>query len=250
MKQTVAIAWAICAILYSDSGGDPPAPRRATLLSSTQETAAKGKNSLASQDNARPQPRVMPSTAMVSFKDGLLTIVAQGVKLRDILDQVREATGAAVHAPAPALNELVTAHLGPRPPAQVIAALLKGSHVSYVIVDVAGSGKIQAIEVLPEPSPEAGRGSHQPTADARTSAASETEAVREKALLVGQTGGDEGVWDDVDVGTLLNPVASPPVNRITSAPGRPGHLNRDFQPEVNPARTNTLLPRSRYQLTQ
>ena len=219
MKQTVAIAWAICAILYSDSGGDPPAPRRATLLSSTPETPVKGKNSLASQDNARPQPRAMPATTVVPFKDGLLTIVAQDVKLRDILDQVREATGAAVHAPAPALNELVTAHLGPRPPAQVIAALLKGSHVSYVIVDVAGSGKIQAIEVLREPSPEAGRGSHQPSADAQTSAASETEAVREKAPLVGQTGGDEGVWDDVDVGTLLNPVASPPVTYISVKSG-------------------------------
>ena len=208
MKQTVAIAGAICAILYSDSGSDPPAPRCATQLSSTQETPAKGKDSLA-QANARPQRRAMPSTVVVSFKDGLLSIVAQDVRLRDVLDQVREATGAAVHAPA--LNELVTAHLGPRAPAQVIAALLKGSHTSYVIVDVAGSGKIQAIEVLREPSPEAGRGSHQPTADAETSAASETEAVREKALLVGQTGGDEGVWDDVAVGTLLNPVASPSV---------------------------------------
>jgi hypothetical protein len=209
MKQTVAIAGAICAILYSDSGSDPPAPQRVTQLSSTQETPAKGKNSLASQDNARPSPRATPSTAVVSFKDGLLTIVAQDVKLRDILDQVREATGAAVQAPA--LNELVTAHLGPRPPAQVIAALLKGSRASYVIVDAAGSGKIQAIEVLREPWAEAGRGSRQPAADAKISVASETEAVREKALLVGQTGGDEGVWDDVDVGTLLNPVASAPV---------------------------------------
>jgi hypothetical protein len=151
----------------------------------------------------------MPSRAVVSFKDGLLTIVAQDVKLRDILDQVHEATGAAVHAPA--LNELVTAHLGPRPPAQVIAALLNRSQASYVIVDLAESGKIQAIEVLQEPSPAARRGANQPTADAETSAAAETEAVRGKALLIGQTGGDEGVWDNVDVGTLLNPVASSPV---------------------------------------
>jgi hypothetical protein len=207
MKPTVAISGAMCAILYGDSSSDPAATQRTTQLASTQGTATTGKNTPAS--HARPQPRAMPATAVVSFKDGLLTIVAQDVKLRDILEEVRVATGAAVHAPA--LNELVTAHLGPRPPAQVIAALLKGSHASYVIVDVAGSGRIQAIEVLREPSPEAGSGSHQPTADAETSDASETQAVREKALLVGQTGGDEGVWDDVDVGTLLNPVASAPV---------------------------------------
>jgi hypothetical protein len=200
MKQTVAIAGAICAIFYSDSG-DLPGPQRPTQLWSTQGTPVEGRNSLASEGNARPRPRAMASTAAASFKDGLLTIVAQDVKLSDILDQVREATGAAVHAPA--LNELVTAHLGPGPPAQVIAALLRHSHASYVIVDVAGSGKMQAIEVLRESLPDAERGSHQPTVDAETS--------REKALLVGQTGGDEGVWDDVDVGTVLNPVVSPPV---------------------------------------
>jgi len=124
MKQTVAIGSGSDSGSGSGSGSgsDPPAPRCATQLSSTQETPAKGKESLA-QDNARPQPRAMPSTVVVSFKDGLLSIVAQDVKLRDILEQVREATGAAVHAPA--LNELVTAHLGPRAPAQVIAALLK-----------------------------------------------------------------------------------------------------------------------------
>jgi hypothetical protein len=208
MKQTVAIAGAICAIFYSDSG-DLSGPQRATQLWSTQGTPVKGKNSLALKDNAQPRPRAMASTAAVSFKDGSLTIVAQDVKLSDILDHVREATGAAVHAPV--LNELVTAHLGPGPPTQVIAALLKHSHASYVIVDVGGSGKMQAIEVLPESLPEAESGSHQPTADAETSAASETEAARAKALLVGQTGGDEGVWDDVDVGTLLDPVTSPPV---------------------------------------
>jgi hypothetical protein len=87
----------------------------------------------------------------------------------------------------------------------VIAALLNRSHASYVIVDVAESGNIQAIELMQEPWPDAGRASHQPTVYAETSATAETEAVREKALLIGQTGGDEGVWDNVDVGTLLDP---------------------------------------------
>jgi hypothetical protein len=77
------------------------------------------------------------------LKDGLLTIAAEKVKLSDMPDRVRETTGARVDAPA--LDQPVTAHLGPQPAAQVIAD---------------------------------------------------------------QTGGDEGVGDDVDVGTLLNPVGS------------------------------------------
>jgi hypothetical protein len=136
----------------------------------------------------------------------LLTVAAEKVKLRDILDRVGETTGARVDAPA--LDQLVTVHLGPQPPAQVIAALLGGFRVSYIIVGSAGSGKIQAIEVMSEPSPAARPGSPESAGNADTGVATQTEAARTKALFLGQTGGDEGVWDDVDVGTLLNPVAS------------------------------------------
>jgi hypothetical protein len=142
----------------------------------------------------------------VSLKDGLLTIAAEKVRLRDILDRVGETTGAKVDAPE--LDQLVTVHLGPQPPAQVVAALLGGSRVSYIIVGSAGSSRIQAIEVMREASPAARPGSPQPAGNGDTGAATQSEAARTKALFLGQTGGDEGVWDDVDVGTLLNPVAS------------------------------------------
>jgi hypothetical protein len=140
------------------------------------------------------------------LKDGSLTIAAEKVKLRDILLRVGETTGAKVDAPA--LEQLVTVHLGPQPPAQVIAALLGGFRVSYIIVGSAGSGKIQAIEIMREPSPAARPGSSQPAGNADTGVATQSEAARTKALFLGQTGGDEGVWDDVELGTLLNPVAS------------------------------------------
>jgi hypothetical protein len=76
-------------------------------------------------------------------------------------------------------------------------------------VKLVGSRKIQAIEVMREPA--ARPGSPQPAGNAETGGTTQSEAARTKALFLGQTGGDEGVWDDVDVGTLLNPVASSPV---------------------------------------
>jgi hypothetical protein len=151
------------------------------------------------------------------LKDGLLTIAAEKVKLREILDRVRETTGARVDAPA--LDQLATVHLGPQPPAQAIAALLGGLHLSYIIVSSAGSGKIQAIEVMPAPSLAPRPGSPQPAGNTDTGVATQSEAATTKALFLGQTGGDEGVWDDVDVGTLLNPVASSRV-AVESSPAQ------------------------------
>jgi hypothetical protein len=198
MKPAVAITGTICAAIAAAAAISAFSVR--THLADSQKAPSTGKGALFLP------PGAGSAAAVVSLKDGLLTIAADKVKLRDILDRVRETTGAKVDAPA--LDQLVTVHLGPQPPAQVVAALLGGSGVSYIIVGSAGSSRIQAIEVMREPSPAARPGSPQPAGNADTGIAPQSEAARTKALFLGQTGGDEGVWDDVDVGTLLNPVAS------------------------------------------
>jgi hypothetical protein len=201
MKPALAITGTICAAIATAAAISAFSVR--THLADSQKAPSTGKGALFLPPGARS------ATAVVSLKDGLLTIAAEKVKLRDILDRVRETTGAKVDAPA--LDQLVTVHLGPQPPAQVIAALLGGFRVSYIIVGSAGSSKIQAIEVMREPSLAERPGSPQPAGNADTGVATQSEAARTKALFVGLTGGDEGVWDDVDVGTLLNPAASPPL---------------------------------------
>ena len=146
-----------------------------------------------------PRPAPAPS-AVVAYQNGLLTITAQNATLHEIMDRVRESTGAMVEAPA--LNERVTVQLGPQPPAIVLAALLEGSPVNYVIVGGVGdTNVIRAIQVTPKPV--AGPDPAPSPAVAEAEAAAVAAAAQTRALFIAQTGGDEGVWDN-------EPPAPPP----------------------------------------
>jgi len=154
---------------------------------------------------ASSQPAPAPS-AVVSYQNGLLTITAQNATLQQIVEKVRDSTGATVEAPA--LNERVTVSLGPQPPAAVIAALLEGSHVNYVIVG-GERDTVKVIQITPEPggTPEPVAAPPPPRED------TEAEAARAKAMFVAETGGDEGVWDNAPQSppqTVVSPVPTPP----------------------------------------
>lgn len=70
----------------------------------------------------------------VTYRGGLLTIVAQNSTLLDILTAVRKATGAAVDAPPSLAGERVATRLGPAPPRDVLTALLNGSRFDYILL--------------------------------------------------------------------------------------------------------------------
>ena len=80
--------------------------------------------SLAEQPSTPPQ---------VSYRDGMLTIVAQNSSLGDILREVHKSTGAAIDVPANA-TERVVARIGPGPARDVLASLLNGSTFDYVML--------------------------------------------------------------------------------------------------------------------
>jgi len=177
---------------------------------SDQPPAAPAHRARKAQPKGGPVPAVVASrpapapSAVVACQNGLLTITAQNATLREIMDRVRESTGAVVEAPA--LNERVTVQLGPQPPAIVIAALLEGSPVNYVIVGGAGDANaIRAIQVTsetvagPEPAP------------SPAVAEAEAAATRARDLFIAQTGGDEGVWDN-------EPPSPPPPAAPTPVP--------------------------------
>jgi hypothetical protein len=63
----------------------------------------------------------------------MLTIVAENSTLGDIMNAVKARTGATVDAPG-GLTERVATRLGPAPPREVLADLLKGSHYDYVMM--------------------------------------------------------------------------------------------------------------------
>ncbi|PYX82584.1 MAG: hypothetical protein DMG70_14255 [Acidobacteria bacterium] len=123
MKRALAIACAVCIV-----GGTAAAKPSSSAVPRTRPVYRRQKaKPLPSEVVDRPQPA--PASAVLgSFQNGLLTVAAKNATLREIIDGVRDSTGAV--AEAPTLNERVTVYLGPQPPAQLIAALLEGSHMN------------------------------------------------------------------------------------------------------------------------
>ena len=80
-----------------------------------------------------------PTTPQVTYRDGMLSIVAENSTLADILAAVRKQTGAAIEMPPSASNERVVMRIGPAPPRDVVSALLSGSPYDYVIVGAENS---------------------------------------------------------------------------------------------------------------
>jgi hypothetical protein len=77
------------------------------------------------------QPAVAPE---VSYRAGMLTIVARNSTMSDILNAVRRVTGATVDRPAGTGNERVVGTFGPGIPRNVLAQLLNGSRYDYIIL--------------------------------------------------------------------------------------------------------------------
>lgn len=141
----------------------------------------------------------------VSYEDGLLSISAQDAPLSDILAQLHQRTGATIDAPAD-MDDRIAAELGPGPAVQVVAALLEATHFNYVIAGAANKpGAVLSIQLTVKPSfDEATPAPAAPEEDRPVAPQSST-----KANL---TGGDEGVWDDVEV-----PAATPAPPADTAA---------------------------------
>ena len=69
----------------------------------------------------------------VSYAGGQLTIVARNSTMADVLNGVKQKTGAAVDMPV-ASSERVVGRFGPGAPRDVLAQLLNGSHYDYVLL--------------------------------------------------------------------------------------------------------------------
>jgi hypothetical protein len=81
-----------------------------------------------------PTPEHGPSSPPeVNFQDGKLTIVARNSTMGDVLNAVKQKTGAAVEMP-PVSSERVVGQFGPGAPRDVLAQLLNGSHYDYVLL--------------------------------------------------------------------------------------------------------------------
>ena len=77
----------------------------------------------------------------VTYVNGLLAINAENSTLADVLAAVRVSTGADVEAPS-GLKDRVVVKLGPAPAGEVLADLLNGSGLDYVIVGSPNDSKV------------------------------------------------------------------------------------------------------------
>lgn len=166
------------------------------LTSAQQKTAAAQaekpapKQALATVPLAPPPPQ---SSLVVAYKDGALAITAQDATLREIFEEIHNSTGAVIESPA--LDQRVSARLAPQPPADVIAALLAGTHLNYAILGGSSDrDPIQRIIVTAIPTP----GPQSPGPDQNAALVEAAVKARARAQLhfAEETGGDEGVWDN------------------------------------------------------
>jgi hypothetical protein len=96
-----------------------------------------------------PTPEHGPSSPPeVSFQGGKLTIVARNSTMADVLNAVKQRTGAVVDMPAVS-SERVVGRFGPGAPRDVLAQLLNGSHYDYVLVgSPADPGALQKVVLM------------------------------------------------------------------------------------------------------
>ena len=81
-----------------------------------------------------PTPEQGPSSPPeVSYQAGQLVIVARNSTMADVLNAVKQKTGASVEMPTSS-SERVVGKFGPGAPRDVMAQLLNGSHYDYVLL--------------------------------------------------------------------------------------------------------------------
>ncbi len=81
-----------------------------------------------------PMDQLPAAAPKVSYENGMLTIAAQNATLGEILQNVRQLTGATIDVPPAGANERVVVQLGPGAPRDVLAALLNGTSFNYVML--------------------------------------------------------------------------------------------------------------------
>jgi len=121
---------------------------------------------------SQPEPPATPehgpsSPPDVIFKGGQLTITARNSTLGDVLNAVKQKTGASVDMPASS-SERVVGQFGPGAPRDVMAQLLNGSHYDYVLMgspaDPGALNKIVLMARASGPEPAAPPQQSQPSA--------------------------------------------------------------------------------------
>jgi hypothetical protein len=86
------------------------------------------------ENNTAPAPQRLENGVSVYFANGILEIHARNATLSEVLFQVQKQTGAEISIPSGTEQEHVGADFGPGPANEVLADLLNGSDLNFVVV--------------------------------------------------------------------------------------------------------------------
>jgi hypothetical protein len=91
-----------------------------------------------------PQVQVVPQTASgtisVDYRNGLLSVVADKAELGKVLQLVGAKLGTSIEVAPEVTAEPVVAHIKAAPPAQVLAQLLDGPQLEYIVIGADETG--------------------------------------------------------------------------------------------------------------
>jgi len=137
--------WILAVVLVFAAGLTEPAQRALSPKTHTQG-AGKVRNTKRKAAKTKEKTRLyvaqgpMPSETValvaplvaVTYQQGALAITAEDATLREILDKLRESTGAFVQAPV--LEQRITVKIAPQAPARAMAVLVDGLQLDYVML--------------------------------------------------------------------------------------------------------------------
>jgi hypothetical protein len=137
------VTWALMASFPLLCLAQTPTP----LGASQARRKASARRSVRKPPVVQPQPEVAPvplppptpeqlpaNPPTVTYDNGQLSITSQNATMGEILNAVRDRTGASIELPPGSAMERVAAQLGPAPPREVLASLLKGSKFDYIML--------------------------------------------------------------------------------------------------------------------
>ncbi|HLY98014.1 MAG TPA: hypothetical protein VKT33_03010 [Candidatus Angelobacter sp.] len=135
----------------------PHKAKKLRLVRGDQPSTPGGEYGPPAPEEPKPKtPEQMdPVQPRVSYRDGLITVEAPNCTLGSILNIIHNKTGIQFDGlPIPGASDRVAVRTGPAPVAEVIAELLRGSHIDYLIVGREDSpGTVQRVMLNPRPGP-------------------------------------------------------------------------------------------------
>lgn len=143
----------------SGSNASQMAPRTSRLatvnpLQSVRTTVspipvnAAGVSSISLQNAATPMSVQMPTarsssgTVVVDYQNGLLSVAAEKAELGEVLKLVGSKIGTSIEVSPDIATDPVVAHISPAPPSQVLAQLLDGPQLEYIVMGSDESGHV------------------------------------------------------------------------------------------------------------